>query len=170
MKRFILALVCVGIWSVGFTQNKKAIKQFKKDSTEARDYNQLKALIESGNYEFKGDWMYPLGTNRVSLIGNMNKLTISENSATAQLPFRGTRQFASGGNPGINFDGPIDTYEVKYYDEERHIEVNFNVRQSNENYKVTLKINSNSYTRVHVASNKRNSITYSGLVSTIEKI
>lgn len=169
MKRLFLTLMCITVWTAGHVQNRKDVKQFKKDSTEASNYNEIKALIESANYEFKGDWMYPLGTNRVSLIGNMNKLTIRKDSSVAQLPFYGVRQYASGGSPGIHFNGLIHNYTADYNDSTYNIEINYNVRQSNENYKVTMRINSSGYAKVHVASNKRNSITYSGSVSTIEK-
>jgi hypothetical protein len=164
---FFLAFSCVS-----FSQDqppKQLDKKARKELKIASNYQKTKALIESDNFDYEADWVFPLGKPRISLLGNINRLRFENNVLEANLPYFGTRYNDGYASAGINFKSEINEYEVDYQDDDYRILIKFVVADEKERYQFDLEIESDGSGRLYFASNKRNSQTYSGQILPIKK-
>jgi len=171
MKKNILILVlcCFGVFVQG--QSKADKRQAKEEKAE-QEYQKTKALVTSGSFEFEGDWVFPLGGNRISLIGNSNGLKIEKDNVEAFLPYFGVVRAGGvtyGGQGGIRFDGPLKDYKVIFNDVKRTITLDFDARNDRESFKVVFNITRGGGASVVVTGVYRNSIRYLGDIKPIEE-
>lgn len=173
MKHLILILsfgfVLCGMSFSQETSSKNATKKTKKELKIASNYQKTKALVQSGNFDYEADWVFPLGKPRISLLGNINRLRFENNILEANLPYFGTRYNDGYASAGINFKSEIDEYKVDYQDDAYRILITFVVADEKERYQFDLEIESDGSGRLYFASNKRNAQTYSGLILPIKK-
>jgi hypothetical protein len=165
-KVFILLISCLGIFQ-GFSQESLSKKE-KKELAAQENYNKTKTLVDSKNYEFVGNWMFLQGGKRVSMITPPNNFKIEGEKVTSNLPFRGNKQFL-GGESGLVFEGDLDEYTVDYNDKKKKIKIKFKHNSGTESFRFTAEVLADGTTNLVVASNKRNTISYSGLISNIKK-
>lgn len=165
----LLVLFCSGISFSQETSSKKSDRKTKKELKVASNYQKTKALVQSGNFDYEADWVFPLGKPRISLLGNVNRLRFEDNTLESNLPYFGTRYNDGYASAGINFKSEIDEYKVDYQDENHRILITFVVVDEKERYQFDLEIESDGSGRLYFASNKRNAQTYSGLILPIKK-
>lgn len=158
--------------AVSFAQDstsKKSAKKTEKELKIALNYQKTRSLVQSGNFDYVADWVFPLGKPRISLLGNINRLRFENNVIEANLPYFGTRYNDGYASAGINFKSEIDEYKVNFQDEYYRILIKFVVVDEKERYQFDLEIESDGSGRLYFASNKRNAQTYSGLILPIKK-
>lgn len=141
------------------TRSEKSDRKTKKELKIASYYQKTKALVESGNFDYETDWVFPLGKPRISLLGNINRLRFEDNMLEANLPYFGTRYNDGYASAGINFKSEIDEYKVDFQDDDYRILITFVVADEKERYQFDLEIESDGSSQLYFASNKRNAQT-----------
>jgi len=146
-------------------------KKEKKEASKIEDYKELKALIESENYRFIAEWSMPTGSSRRNLMSTPNSLDYDGTQMDVMLPYFGSSQTVNTYNHdsmGIEFKGKPENYKIKYNDDKREIEITFQGKYSSEslNFKFVIKGTS---ARLYVNSSGRNSISYDGKISELNK-
>jgi len=87
------------------------------------------------------------------------------------MPYFG-RAFSGGyssSDGGIKFDSNMKTYDVTKNDKKRRITIKFEVKGTDDTYKCTLIVSGLNSASLSVISNKRQSISYTGMISELEK-
>ena len=156
---------------IGFTlAAQNSYSQSKEEEKQAR-YEQIKALIESGKFDFQAQFANPQRGARISLAATPNFLKIDGQNATADLPYFGRAFNAgyAGGDGGVVFDNTMENYEVKPNDKKRKVVISFKVKGKHDNYTCTLTISTYENVTLSVISNKRQSISYLGSVKPLEE-
>ncbi len=127
-------------------------------------FESLQNMINAKNLTITSDWAFPLGGNRVNLIGNPNFIKFKGDSVQAFLPYFGTVQVLAdyGGDGGISFNGIPKSYEVIPQMENKDIKIKFEMNNKTENFQVTATLFKNGSANVSVNSSYRNSISYQG--------
>ncbi|MCK5367021.1 MAG: DUF4251 domain-containing protein, partial [Cyclobacteriaceae bacterium] len=84
----------------------------------------------------------------------------------AEMPYFG-RAFSggySGSDGGIKFDGLMENYDVQQNDKKRRIMVKFKVKETDDSYNCTLSISSMESASLSISSNKKQGISYTGII------
>lgn len=166
-KLFALLLVTLFIVSPSMAQTKKEVKQAKKQ----QEYEAIKKLINSKQFEFIGEWATSNTGKRINLMSNPTYLKIDNSSADAFFPFFG-RGFAGSGygsDGGIEFTDPLENYNVEFDENKQTIDINFTGKGKNDTYKVIIKVFSSSSASVNINSNNRSNMSYSGKIKALDK-
>lgn len=146
--------------------NAQSSKKEEKEKLKDEQYQEVLELIKSGNIEFTARKANTQRGRPINLTTNANFTRIKGKNASADMPYFG-RAFSAGysnSDGGINFDGPMESYDVKNNDKKRRVTIKFKVRGPDDTYSCTLTISSMEMASLSVASNKRQVINYNGLV------
>lgn len=162
MKNSILFLLISILCSTAvLSQSKKELK-----AEEAiKEYEAMKTLIESQNFEFEANWATSQQGRRINLGSNSNFLRIKNDSAEIYLPYFGTLTSGAAAktNDGsIEFAGIIDNYEMTLDDKKQQISVQFNATTKNDRFQFRMTIYKGGNTLVNLNSNYRSVIKYDG--------
>lgn len=162
MKTIILcSLLLMGIPSV-YSQTKK--EKRNQEKTEA--YNELKQLIESKQYEFTADRVYPVRGSSMDLTTNPGFVQVADSLAESHLPFFGRAyRVEYGGSGGINFAGKMRDYTMGENLKKQRITVSFRVKTANDVFDCYLSAVSKGSANLTVVSQNRESISYSGVLA-----
>ncbi len=176
MKLITYSLVIIGFFffSCGASKSK---------ATEG-EIAALDVLIKNKQFTIVSNWAYPQVTNAmqqvlnsgimqpgsssgsISLIGNANFLTISNDSITSYLPYFGERQMQvdyGGGDSAIQFDGLMENYTT-VKNKDHSYDIKFNAKSNNESFNVYIKIYPSLNCDMTFNSASRFPIRYSGEV------
>jgi hypothetical protein len=172
--RSLISLLCIFLLlfvtvAAVFGQDRQSKREAKK-AAEEKSYQLTKEIIESGEFYFVADWATTQKGRRINLISNPNEFKISDQEAQAKMPYFGAVQmYDMSGEGGINIDGPIEDYQVKYNDKKRRVSVTFKARSSkgNETYACTFNIGAAGGTSLGITSGARNRISYSGQIKAL---
>lgn len=172
MKNLItLFLAVVVVSSVSFGQTKEEKKKIKEEQKE-QGFQEMKALIDSGAFEFVGDWAISQRGRRVNLMTNPNYLRMDNEEADAFFPFFGERFSGSAGygtDTGIEFKTKVTKYKVTYNEKKKQVIVKFRAKSKYESYDVKMVVFSNNKSAVTVTSNHRSLMNYDGKVKELTK-
>jgi len=171
-KQIIITVMALFVCNISIAQTKSEKRQLKKEQKLLKvkaNYSKIKTLIESNNFDFEGTWVNPLGGTRRSLVTNPNRLRIIKNNADGNLPFFGVmHQSGYTNNVGIEFNNQMEDYKISFNDESQRISISFLVKNKSERFKISIDITSNGGAKVIVSSNKRNTISYDGIIKAIQ--
>ena len=167
MKHWILLLcfLCAVPVFKGFGQTKKELKEQAKELA----YEQTKKLVNSGEFQFTGQWLNTRNGRRVDLTTNYNELIVKQDTVTARLPYFGIVRMAGSANEGIRFESTNTSFETDFNDKKQRITIKFKANQKSENYQITLTIVGKGSTSMYVNSSHRDPITYNGSISEIKE-
>jgi len=164
MKKYLLiVLILISIYSIGSAQNAKSQK--KQDN-----YNQVLAVIESGNFEFVARKANPQGGRQIDLTTNPNFLRIKGNNGEAHMPYFG-RAYSGGygtGSGGIEFNGEFTEYNVEKNDAKFRLLIKFKIKGDNDTYNGTLNITGLDNASLSISSNNKQVISYFGDIKQLE--
>jgi len=183
-KKLFAALLLFG-FSILQAQT-KAEKRALKLEKHKTAFNEIKALIESGIFQFEASSALSLGNdiakissafvgsdnvfqgNRVDLTGNSNFIRINNQVSELFLPYfgevhRNVNRSSNSGN-GLEFKGDIEDYIVEYNDNKHKIDIKFTVNKSQEQLQFHLITTAKGDTSLNVNSSNRQSIRYLGKV------
>ena len=142
-------------------------KKEKKAAKALEEYVEMKALIETKEYDFQADWATTVpGGRRINLASNPNFLKIDKDSANIYLPFFGTSTTGGGAmtnDGGITIFDVMENYEMEFDDKKQKITVKFAANKKNERYLFQLIIFRSGNTMINVNSNYRSGIKYEGI-------
>jgi hypothetical protein len=167
MKRIVL-LSILFLFSANISaQNKKAERIAKKEAA----YQEVKQLVENGNFTFNALWLITQGGWRVDTDQITSTLEFNNETITADLPFFGIVQFGLGygGDGGINFKGTPTNYKIDYQDAKRRIKLSFTIKNKNEVFDVFATIYGSGSTTIQINSVNRNSIDYRGFITALKE-
>lgn len=165
MKRILILLIIFTFSSTLLKAQTKEEKKKLKEEIAQKEYEATKLLINSGTYTFQANWANTQKGRRINLQGSPTYLKMDDSNVDAYLPYFGAIQSPTiGGGGAIKFEGTVKNYKVKYNDKKKKITVLFNAKNTSENFDVNLSIYKSGSASLSVSSNKRNSITYDGIV------
>lgn len=150
---------------ISFTISGQSQKEQKKEKA-LQEYQEMKALIESGEFDFQADWATTTQGRRISLTSNANFLKFSKDSLNIYLPYFGSS--SSGGaamttDGGIVYSGPKSKFKKSFNDKKQKIIIDFSASDKNDTYEFNMSIFRGGNTLITVNSNFRTTIKYDGL-------
>lgn len=131
------------------------------------NFEELKTMVNSGEYEIENQWAMPLNGSMIDLTGNTNQIRFEGDSVEIYLPYFGVRHSGvdyGGRNGGIKYEGPLDDLAIQEDPVKERINVDFKVSKDNESFDFRVILFSNGNVNTSVNSSARNSISYRGIV------
>ena len=162
MKKHYLLLIFGLVISLSISaQSKKELKEAEAE----KEYQEIKALVETGEFDFMADWATTARGRRINLTTNPNFIKFSKDSIDTYLPYFGSS--TSGGatmtsDGGIECSGPKTKYKVSYNDKKKKIQLAFTTTDNNDTFDFSVTIFKGGNTNMNVNSNYRTSIKYDG--------
>jgi len=157
-----LFLLLIGLF-ISFTISAQSKKE-KKEAEGLKQFNEMKDIIESGEFEFMADWA-TTARGRISLTSNVNFLKFSKDSINIYLPYFGSSSSGGAtmtGDGGIVYSGPKTKYKMSVNDKKQKINIAFTASDKNDTFDFSLTIFKGGNTNINVNSNYRTSIKYDG--------
>jgi len=151
-----------------FLSSCSASTSASKKEKAAADFEQTAALIESGSFQFIIRSASPSG-GRTIQITSPYSLKAKEGIFEAYLPYFG-RAYSGGygDSGGIEFNGEPKDLELNRNDSKQEISVSFAIQSDKDSYNVKLNVGSSGYGTLVISSQKRQTITYSGLAGQLK--
>lgn len=134
------------------------------------DFDDLKKLISSGDYEIENQWAIPQNGTMIDLVGNSNFIRFRGDSVSLFLPYFGVRHSGGdygGRDIGIRYEGPIHEIEISEDLTREKVFVQFEGIQGSEIHDFRITLFSNGKSNTDVNSSERNSISYRGTVRSL---
>ncbi len=126
LSNFVL-LLCIALT---FSVNAQTVDD-QKDKFSAI-YAQQKAIVESQNYQFNGEWVYS-DRNREQISENTSVLKIKKTTVEGEI------HALSSNRKVVLLNDNISNYKVSYNDNKQAISISFSVL----NYKIDMEIRPN---------------------------
>ena len=161
-----LVFSLIGINATAQSSNQETKKQ-KKEA----QYQQVKELLASKNYQFIARYALPQKGRQIDLSSRANSLKIIGNEGQAQLSYFGEVHGGASisGDTGINFDAQLEDYKVVENDKKSRVIITFRIKGKAETFNCTLEAGSPESTSLSVSSNQRQFIRYTGTLSTLQE-
>jgi len=179
--KHIAHLVLLATLTVSCAGSKSEIQR----EYEQKNYEEIKALVLSREFDFFPTACYPLQTNAVeqasnNLFRNTNNVSsrraLTKNdgffrmrldSISCSLPYIGeirATNYVNASNAGINFNAlPID-YKVKIKEDKQSLYLSFRIKNDVESFNVNLEISNDKSVLLNIYSISRSPIRYLGYV------
>lgn len=143
----------------------------KNTNDDLREFEQLKELVSSREFEIENQWAMPLRGGQINLIGNANFIRFKGDSVEVFLPYFGVRHAGGGygGEGGIKYEGPAENLSIMEHVAEKNIELTFEGQQGIENLDFLITIYSNGKVNTSVNSSQRDAISYKGDLKALPK-
>ena len=171
MKKILMLFVIFSLANTLVEAQTKEEKKRLKEETAQKEYEATKLLIDSGSYTFQANWANTQKGRRINLQGNPTYLKMDDGNVDAYLPYFGNIQSPTiGGGGAIEFEGTVKNYKAKYNDKKKKATILFNAKNTSENFDINLSIYKSGSASLSISSNKRNSITYDGIITKTIKI
>ena len=164
MKTGIVAIIMAAIIITGCSVTSSTSKQEKN----AADFAKTSALIESGNYHFAVRSASPSGGKTVQITSSY-VLEVSNGTYKAYLPYYGRAHSVSyGGDGAVEFNGEPENLKITSDEDKNKISVSFTMKSDKDQNKGSLDIGASGFGNLVVTSQKRQTISYYGLASTLK--
>ncbi len=135
---------------------------------QINNFEELKELVESREFEIENEWAEPLNGNQINLIGNPNYIRFIRDSIQLYLPYFGIRHAGGnygGRNGGIEFKGIPKNLEITEAKDNRNISIEFNARNQQEDLDFLIILFPNGRASTSVNSSERSTISYRGFLN-----
>jgi len=165
MKNIMLFLLLSNLIVTPLLGQTKEEKKEQKAIQEAEEFENMKAVIDNGIYEFKADWTTSSQGARVNLLTRPNLLKVNKDSVDVYLSYFGFLQSGSTGisnQQGVVFKGPMDNYSVEVNEKKRKLTVKFDTKGNKDHFQFYLTINRNGNSMLSVTSPVRSTSKYDG--------
>ncbi len=143
--------------SCGSTKNTRGVN-------DLQNFEQLRELIQSREFEIEHDWAVPLRLTSINLIGNTNFIRFKGDSVTLFLPYFGVRQSGGGygSSGGIEYEGPAQELSIAEDKVKNNILIKFEGQQGSEHLQFIITLFSKGNASTSVNSSERDHISYWG--------
>ena len=168
LRNFLLLFVLIAATS--FAQTKKEKKEMKARE-EAKQFEAVKELIDSGAFEFYADWANSFQGRRINLVTNPNHLKMNQKEASIYLPYFGVAHNSSPAysNMGaMEFEGTVEDYVIKVNEKKKQTVVSFRCRAKREVIDFSLTVFPDGNSRLNANSSVRTGMNYEGRTSAPE--
>ena len=160
--------IAVLLIAVIFLSSCSASTSAAKKEKAAADFEKTTALIESGSYQFAIRSASPSGGKTIQ-ITSYYALKANEGNYEAYLPYFGKAYSGGYGNSGgIEFNGEPEDLQISRNEKKNEISVNFTIKAEKDSYTVKLNVGSSGYGTMVISSQKRQTISYSGLAGELK--
>jgi len=163
----LVFLFCISTLSTA-QKNNKGNKKSKQEEKNAK-FLAVKKLVESRSFVFDAERAFPSGGQPIELVSNPGQLVIHKDMAYAGLPYIGQSHTSMYGNQGVGmeFKGQMKDVKIRLNEKKRKIYFSFRLTQD-DTYNVSMEISYNGGCSVTIISQKKTSISYSGVISKYE--
>lgn len=165
MKTYTLLLallLCFGLGNVFAQETDK-----KSEQPIETDISRIEGVLQSQNFEFIANTMYPLSGSPKNLVGSGYSVTFSPENIISNLPFYG-RAYSGmimGKDKGMRFQGKPEDFK---FEKQKEYEISTLVNDG-DIYKLFLSVGKSGYATLSISSNNRGTITYRGEVVKVSK-
>lgn len=156
---FILAaLFCILITPI-YAQNETVKAQLATPKVQ----NDVRALLNSNNFEFVANTVFPLGQPPKNLVGSDYTITFSPKMVISNMPYYG-RAYSTpmGRDKGMRFKGAPEIFTVSTKGSPYSVQTT--VTNEKDTYSISLEVEASGYATLGIATNNRQTITYHGEV------
>jgi hypothetical protein len=138
-------------------------------SNDLQNFEQLRELVNSREFEIENDWAVPLRLTTINLIGNSNFIRFKGDSVEVFLPYFGVRHSGGGyGTSGaIEYEGPANDLDITEDMTKNNILIKFEGRQRSEHLQFIITLFPKGNVSTSVNSSERDPISYWGNVSAL---
>ncbi len=160
-KTLVILILGLLINSSMFAQSKKE----EKESKALKEFEEIKALIESKEFAFEADWATTAQGRRISLTSNTNFLKFNKDSVDIYLPYFGSSTSGGAtmtGDGGIVYSGPANKFKMSVNDKKKKLIIDFEASDKNDTFVFTMDIFKGGNTLINMNSNYRSGIKYDG--------
>ena len=163
MKKIIFALILLVPFLTSQAQD--STQKNRKESKRAKRQEDVKQMLKERNFVYHPTHANPMSGNTVQLDFSFSA-SIQRDTINSYMPYYGRAYHVEyGSNKGpFDFTLPIKDYQFKKG--KKGYEVNFEVKNGQDNIKYNFHISENGYASLTIVSTNRQSISYYG---TIEK-
>jgi len=126
---------------------------------------EIKQLVESGEFVFIARFANPMSGPKIDLT-SIYDLKFKDDSVEAWLPYYGRAYQApyADRDGGIKFKTKVDQIETSFNERKKSYQINFEVKDQRDTYKMNLLVGLSGYGNLNVNMNHRQSISFSGIV------
>lgn len=165
LTKIVFALIiAVSAAQPGFAQKTKAEKRAAKEA-------EVKQLMQSKNYVFKAQFMYPMQGTQQYLTSSYD-VTVKPDTLVSYLPYFGVAYFnvgyTSSADAGIQFTSTKFDYNLEEKTNGSYM-VYIKPKDNKNTQQMILSVSSNGYASLSVNSNNRQSIRFGGYVDEVPK-
>ncbi|MGB5236896.1 MAG: DUF4251 domain-containing protein [Flavobacteriaceae bacterium] len=171
MKKYVVFVFSLMLLSVSAQEQiSKAEKKKLKQEKAELEYQKTKDIVESDAYTFVALQAAPLGGGQFFVNTIRNYINVNEGEADLYLPYFGVVRAPNGYSPeaGIKFKGELENYTISFDDEKQEIVVSFEIQRGHERHEFNFNMYKAGAASLVVASSRRNSIAYNGLITELE--
>ncbi len=171
MKKYIFIIL---FSFLGFTlsaQQEKLSRKEKKEQQRNKDFQDIKTLVDSGEFEFNATWALPREGTRINLVTNRGFLNYEAEHLRFYFPFFGETHISTSTNGRISYDyeGQWENYQVSYDDDKRKITITGEATHNeSEHLQFILKVSYSGYSTLSIVSSFRARIRYEGFLEALK--
>ncbi len=149
---------------VEIDKSRKELRAERKAKIE----QSVKSLVESNEFVFVVRTANPAEGPSISLTSDYD-IKITKDSVYSYLPYFGEAYKIDYGSTdgGIKFEAIVYNYELSFNEKSKFYEIQFEVIEKIEAYKIYLRISSSGYGNLKIISNARQMISYDGILSNL---
>lgn len=165
MRNLRNCLLLIVLISTSVIAQTKEEKKEMKAQEQAKQFEAIQKLIDSGTYEFYADWANSFQGRRINLVTNPNHLKMNQEQASIYLPYFGVAHNSSPAysNMGaMEFKGKVENYKIKVNEKKKQTNVTFRCKAKREVIDFTLTIFPDGNSRLNANSNVRTGMNYDG--------
>jgi len=168
MRTGIITIVAAAITLAGCAVSSSTSGSGKKETRQEQttaDFEKTATLIESGKYQFAIRSASPSGGKTVQ-ITSLYTLRAKEGIYEAYLPYYGRGYSGGYGDSGsVEFNGEPENLKITRNQDKNKIKVEFSIRSERDLYNVQMETGASGYGNLVISSDKRQTISYNGLLS-----
>lgn len=170
MKKISCILLLLFLSSgIAIGQSKKEKKQLREEA-EIKEFEATKALIGSGVFEFKPDWLTTnFDGNRSPVIGSFFRMNKEELYAKLPVFQKDKAILRSSVAPtgvvvisDVKFEGKVEDYKVKINEKKRTISIDFKRSSKRERYSFSFTVMPDGSASLYLQPATFQAITYEG--------
>ena len=139
--------------------------QIKKDKALGNEdviSDPVGALLDSENFEFIANTMFPMGQPSKNLVGSDYSVSFSPKMILSDLPFSGVahRGMGVGRDKGMRFQGKPMDFSIIHSEKEYHVTAS--VKTDDDSFDISMDVSKTGYATLTIESKNRESVSYQG--------
>lgn len=134
------------------------------------DEKEILELIESKQFKFTARSVTPLSGSTINLTSTYD-LVVDSAEVEAWLPFYGRAYQTDYGSTegGIKFKEKVKVFDVEVNEKKETYIVRIEADTTRDSYKITIHTGKSGYGSMSITSNRRQSVSYYGIIEALEE-
>ena len=140
-----------------------------KSNIESTETGRIDILLNSKNFEFIANTVYPSGGPSKNLVGSEYSITFTPEMIVSNMPFYGRAHstIAMAQDTGMRFKGIPEKLVIEK--NLKGYEILSKVQDENDNFSISMSVSESGYATLTIKSNNRGTISYYGEVVEIKQ-